>query len=289
MNVSNQNMHAPAIFFVCIFFLSACAGLPHKISEESKEFRSSPPAEAIISALKSQNHKLNTIKGLGRIAFLENAEKDITFRIAWVASSPDKIRITLSSISGHPVISTASDGRWFYFYSHVKGDYFKKRPTNFNVKRFFRIPIKSGDIVNILLGRIPMAKFHSAELKEVKAAKDRSNKNPESKSISSLNEDNERTTNGWILLLKSKWRNVREKIYLDDLLEVQKVEMFDSAGEIVYRIELIKMQTIKSYRVPYRLKVSNNDGAGFQLNLDRYWADATVSPSVFKLMPPKKS
>ena len=62
--------------------------------------------------------------------------------------------------------------------------------------------------------------------------------------------------------------------------------MFDSAGAIVYRLELIGMQEIKSYRVPYRLKVSNDDGAGFQLDLDRYWADAAVSQSVFTLTPP---
>jgi hypothetical protein len=55
----------------------------------------------------------------------------------------------------------------------------------------------------------------------------------------------------------------------------------------VYRLELIGMQEIKSYRVPYRLRVSNDDGAGFQLDLDRYWADATVSPSVFTLTPLK--
>ena len=62
--------------------------------------------------------------------------------------------------------------------------------------------------------------------------------------------------------------------------------MFDLTGTVVYRLELIRMQEIKSYRVPYRLKVSNDDGAGFQLDLDRYWADAEVSPSVFALTPP---
>jgi len=283
MNGSTQNMQLPTILFICIFFISACTSLSHRISEESKEFRSPSEAKAIISILKSQNHKLKTIKGVGRITFLE---KEMATRIAWVASTPDKIRITLSSVSGHPMVSAASDGQWFYFVSHASGDFYKKRPTNFNMKRFFSISIKSEDIVNILLGRIPMVEYDSMDLMEDRSLKGRSGKDFESAEISSLNKDIIGNKNSSVLLLKNKWGNVLEKIYLNDRQDAHKIEMFDSTGALVYRVELIKMQEIKSYRVPYRLKVLNDDGAGFQLDLDRYWADATVSPSVFTLTPP---
>ncbi len=284
MNDSTQNMQLPTILFICIFFISACTSLSHRISEESKEFRSPSEAKAIISILKSQNHKLKTIKGVGRITFLE---KEMTTRIAWVASTPDKIRITLSSVSGHPMISAASDGQWFYFVSHASGDFYKKRPTNFNMKRFFSISIKSEDLVNILLGRIPVIEYDSTDLMEDRSLKGRSGKDFESVEVSSLNKDIIGNKNSSVLLLKNKWGNVLEKIYLNDRQDAHKIEMFDSTGALVYRVELIKMQEIKSYRVPYRLKVLNDDGAGFQLDLDRYWADASVSPSVFTLTPPK--
>lgn len=284
MNGSTQNMQLPTILFICIFFISACTSLSHRISEESKEFRSPSEAKAIISILKSQNHKLKTIKGVGRITFLE---KEMTTRIAWVASTPDKIRITLSSVSGHPMISAASDGQWFYFVSHASGDFYKKRPTNFNMKRFFSISIKSEDLVNILLGRIPVVEYDSTDLMEDRSLKGRSGKDFESVEVSSLNKDIIGNKNSSVLLLKNKWGNVLEKIYLNDRQDAHKIEMFDSTGALVYRVELIKMQEIKSYRVPYRLKVLNDDGAGFQLDLDRYWADASVSPSVFTLTPPK--
>ena len=284
MNGSTQNMQLPTILFICIFFISACTSLSHRISEESKEFRSPSEAKAIISILKSQNHKLKTIKGVGRITFLE---KEMATRIAWVASTPDKIRITLSSVSGHPMISAASDGQWFYFVSHASGDFYKKRPTNFNMKRFFSISIKSEDLVNILLGRIPVVEYDSTDLMEDRSLKGRSGKDFESVEVSSLNKDIIGNKNSSVLLLKNKWGTVREKIYLNDRQDAHKIEMFDSTGALVYRVELIKMQEIKSYRVPYRLKVLNDDGAGFQLDLDRYWADASVSPSVFTLTPPK--
>jgi hypothetical protein len=284
MNGSTQILQLQGIFFICIFFISGCTGLSHRISEESKEFHSSSEAKEIISILVSQNHTLKTIKGVGKITFLE---KEITTRIAWVASTPDKIRITLSSVSGHPMISAATDGQWFYFFSHASGDFYKKRPTNFNMKRFFSISIKSEDIVNILLGRIPVVEYDSVGLMEDRSIKGLSAIYSKSVEVSSLNKDIKGNKNSSVLLLKNKWGNVREKIYLNDRQDAHKIEMFDSTGALVYRLELIRMQEIQSYRVPYRLKVSNDDGMGFQLDLDRYWADAAVSPSVFTLAPPK--
>ena len=286
MNGSTHNMQLTRILFICIFFISACTSLSHRISEESKEFHSSSEAKAIISILKSQNHTLKTIKGVGKITFLEKEEKEMTTRIAWVASTPDKIRITLSSVSGHPMVSAAIDGQWFYFFSHASGDFYKKRPTNFNMKRFFSISIESEDIVNILLGRIPVVEYDSVDLMEDRSIKGRSGKDFESTEVSSLNKDIKGNKNSSVLLLKNTWGNVREKIYLNDRQDVYKIEMFDLTGALVYRLELIRMQEINSYRVPYRLKVSNDSGAGFQLDLDRYWADAAVSPSVFTLTPP---
>ena len=284
MNGSTQNMQLSRILFICIFFISACTSLSHRISEESKEIRSPSETKAVISILKNQNHTLKTTKGVGKITFLE---KETSARIAWIVSTPDKIRITLSSVSGHPMISAASDGQWFYLFSHATGDFYKKRPTNFNMKRFFSISIKSEDIVNILLGRTPVAEYDSVGLMEDRSIKGRPVNNSKSVEVSSLNKDIKGNKNGSVLLLKNKWGNVREKIYLNDRLDAHKIEMFDSTGALMYRLELIRMQEIKSYRVPYRLKVSNDNGMGFQLDLDRYWTDAAVSPSVFTLTPPK--
>ena len=81
---------------------------------------------------------------------------------------------------------------------------------------------------------------------------------------------------------KPTTRHVNEK-----RKNVHKVEMFDSAGALAYRVEFDRMRAIKGYRVPSRLLVSNNDGSDFQLNVDRYWVDAPVSQSVFVLTPPE--
>jgi len=260
--------YGPKFLLICIFFISACTSLSHRISEESKGFRSPSETKAVISILKNQNHTLKTIKGVGKITFLESEKKEMTTRIAWVASTPDKFRVALSSVSGHPMVSAASDGQWFYFVSHASGDFYKKRSSNVNMKRFFSISIKSEDIADILFGRIPVVEYDSAVL---------------------MNNDTKGNRNGYILLLKNRWRNIREKIYLNDKENPYKIEMFDLTGEIVYRVEFIRIREVDSYRVPYRIKVSNDHGAGFQLDVDRYWANASVSPPVFTLAPPKQN
>lgn len=289
MNGSAQVMRFPTILFVCILFFSACSSLPQRRSEESKRYYSPSEAKAIILALKNQNHKLKNIKGVGKITFSEKEGKEMTTRIAWVASTPDKIRITLSSVSGHPMISASNDGQWFYFFSHANGDFYKKRPSNFNMKRFFSVAIKSEDIVNVLCGRIPVVEFGSTVFTEDTSLKVQSGKDLKRDEISTLDKDIKRSKNSRVIFLKNKWGNVREKIYLDDRQDAYKIEMLDLTGELVYRVELIRMQEVKSYRVPYRLKISNDRGAGFRLDLDRYWADAAISPSVFTLMPPKQN
>jgi hypothetical protein len=124
---------------------------------------------------------------------------------------------------------------------------------------------------------------------ENRSIKGRSGKAVEKSEISSLNNNTKGNKNGYILLLKNRWRNIREIIYLNDKENPDKIEMFGLTGKMVYRVELIRMQEVDSYRVPYRIRVSNDNGAGFQLDIDRYWANATVSPSVFMLAPPKQN
>ena len=275
-----QSLHLPVVLFACLFFFSSCALLSPKTS---KGLRPRSAADATVSILKRQNHKLTTFKGLGRIIFLGSEGKEVATRIAWVASAPDRIRITLSSISGQPIISVASDGRWLYLISYAKGEFFKKRATSSNMKQFFSISIKSQDIVNILAGRVPFGKYDSAVLIRGGSLKRSSGESPNAAGISSPSEN----VHGDTLILKDKWGNLLEKIYLNPSLDVQKIEIFHSAGGLLYRVEFYGMHKISGYRIPSRLKVSNDDGQGFKLDLSRYWADARVSPSAFTLSPPK--
>lgn len=151
------------------------------------------------------------------------------------------------------------------------------------MKHFFSISIKSKDVVNILAGRVPFGKYDSAVLIKNGSLSRLSGEDLDTPKISSpMGNDHGNT-----LILKDKWGNVIEKIYLNQINDVQKLEKFNPTGDLLYRVEFHGMRQINGYRIPFRLKVSNDDGQGFKLDLDRYWADARVSPSIFTLAPPK--
>ncbi len=283
MKRSSQNMPLSVILFVSLFFFSACTLISPRISKTSNNLRTSSEAAETVSVLKRQNHKLTTFKGLGKIIFLGREGKKVATRIAWVASVPDRMRITLSSISGQPIISAASDGQWLYLISYAKGDFYKKRATASNMKHFFSISIRSRDIVDLLAGRVPFEKYDSAVLIEDGSLNTSSDEDFDTARASSPVGN----ALGDILILKDKWGNVLEKIYLNQKHDVQTIEMFNTTGALLYRVQFYKMQQVDTYRVPFRLKVSNDEGQGFMLDLNRYWADARVSPSVFTLTPPK--
>ena len=63
--------------------------------------------------------------------------------------------------------------------------------------------------------------------------------------------------------------------------------MFRPNGVLVYRVELFRIRDIEGYRIPFHLIFSNDDGLAFQLNVDRYWADVSVLPTVFELVKPE--
>ncbi len=283
MKYTTRYIQIPSILFIFTFFFSACTILSPRVSERPKD-PMSLEAEKIISTIENQNLKLKTFKGVGNIKFRRNKKKDVAGRIAWIASVPDRIRIVLSSVSGQPMVSVASDGQWLYLNSHSSGDFYRKPATASSMKRLLTVPVKTADMVDILAGRVPIPSYVSVVLTDNRSTV----YNTDGHRVSTRNGSEGSSQNGYVLVLKKKWGDILEKIYLDEKKKnVQKVEMFNPSGTLAYRVEFDRMQVIEGYRVPSRLRVSNNDGSDFHLDVDRYWVDAVAPPSVFVLTPPE--
>ncbi|MEA1945847.1 MAG: hypothetical protein U9N83_00935 [Thermodesulfobacteriota bacterium] len=280
--------HLATILFIGIFLFSSCSSITSRIPEKPGDLKALSEARELISYLKNQNLHLKTFKGVGRITFWENEKKDLTTRVAWVGSVPDRLRIALRSVTGQPVVSFASDGQWLYLVNHTRGKFYKQRSRNSTMKRFFSIPVKSDDIVNILAGRVSVINFDSAVVIKNSPPGGRPNVTSNRHTALSSQEKPCAHEDGYILVLKRGWGNICQKIYLDaNRKQVRKVENFYFDGDLKYRTEFKKMQDIEGYRVPSRLVLSTHDGFGFQLDIDRYWTGVSVSPSLFVLPPPK--
>jgi len=259
-----RNRHIFIMLLIAAFFLPACSSLVDRISQKPKDFEVSAEARELLTLLENQNRTLKTFKGTGRVTFRGNKKKNLTSSIVWIAAVPGKLRMAVRSFSGQPVVSFASDGRWFYLFSHADSKFYKQRAQNATLKRFFSIPINSGDIVSILGGSMPLMQ-HNQAVVEQKESEDK-----------------------YVLILKTRWGNVLQKIYFNkSKSQVRKVEMFGTSGALLYSIEFCGVQTIKRYQVPACLIFSDAEGRGFQLDIDRYWADVEVSPSAFVLKPPE--
>lgn len=248
------------------FGLTACSTINVGLSGEEEDFATISETRDLISALGVQNSRLKNFKGIGTIKVSNQGKVQIDERVAWIGSQPLKISIAVL-ISGHPAVKLSSDGEWFY-YLESQGDqsYYKKiQTTNANLKRLISIPIRSNDVITLLTGRVPIREYHQAQLKQ------------------------DEPGDGYVLILRKRWWGIIEKIYVDEnKSQVRLIEMFNRDGSLAYRASFEKFKDIKGYRVPFRLKISNDDGADCRLDIDRYWADIAVSPSMFVLTPPEQ-
>jgi hypothetical protein len=263
LNASYAIIHLRAtLFFILVGFgLAACSTMTAGLSGMEKDL----VTQNLISTLEAQNNQLKNFKGIGTIKVWKHGKVQIDERVAWIGSQPLKISIAVL-ISGYPAVKLSSDGEWFY-YLESQGDqsYFKKiQTTNANLKRLISIPIRSNDVITLLTGRVPVREYHQAQLKE------------------------DASGDGYVLILSKRWWGIIEKIYVDkSKSKVRQVEMYDRDGSLAYRASFEKIKDIQGYRVPFRLKISNDEGADFRLEIDRYWADVNVSPSMFVLTPPE--
>jgi hypothetical protein len=264
MRILARNLKNVMCIFSALVLFAGCSSQSRRTAD-ALDAAARAEAQALLATLSNQNKALKNFKGIGKIRVRQNGKLIIDERVFWIGSETVKLNIAVL-VSGQPAIKIASDGKWFYYYEVREGQplYKKIRATDANLERIISIPIQISDLINLLAGRIPLREHHSATL----ARQD--------------------PGNGFVLVLKRRWWGVTEKIYLDDTKSrVQKAEFYSRSGSLVYLARFDEMQHVKGYQVPAKLSIANGEGVDFQLVVDRYWADADVSSSMFVLKPPE--
>jgi len=263
VSIKNLDLFQRLAFLLVVVFLTGCSGLMRRAPAPG-EAVALAEAGSVLATLGRQNDTLQSFKGLGRIKMWRSGQAGIDERIAWVGAQTNKLRIVLL-VSGYPAIKMASDGNWFYYYEAGSDPpLYKKIPANDpSLKTAISIRINASEIIHLLAGRVPLSEHHTAELTR------------------------EDSGEGYVLEMKRWWGGICEKIFLDESKSrVRQVEFYSRSGTLEYRARFIEMQTVNGYQVPAKLSISNDDGAGLLLDIERYWADVPVSPSMFVLDPP---
>jgi hypothetical protein len=167
-------------------------------------------------------------------------------------------------VPGQPKTGFSSDGEWLYYYDprNDKHPVKKISSKDLSLKRFVSIAITTRDVVFLLSGRVPDYRYQSIKVQRRKVEQ------------------------GIVLIRKKKWWMGSQRIYFGpDKRIVQKIEVFEG-NRIVYRAEFRRMRSFNKYRVPMQLVISNDKGDVFQLDIERYWANVSLSPDMFILNPP---
>lgn len=254
------------VLLVAVLYLTGCSALT--AGRPAKGPNTPLPAEetralALLSRLQTRNHTLKSFKGIGHIRVWHRKKMQVDQRLAWIAAEPDRLSIAVL-FSGFPAVKLASDGNWLYYLeSQNNHNYYKKIPArDGSLKKIIAIPVQVGDVVALLAGRIPVRAHDTVILKQ--GGSDTQT----------------------VLILRKNWRGVVEKIYLEGTgSRLRQIEIFQRGGALAYRAVFDTMRSAGPYQVPARLRLLNEAGSGFQLDVGRYWANVPVSPAMFVLNP----
>jgi len=221
----------------------------------------SPEVTSILTNLSQVNTDLSTFKGTGKIKLWKKDSVQVV-RTAWTGARPDKIRIVIQGITGFPVASMAADGNWFYLLSYSQDSFYKAEVHNPDLEKLVSIPVTAGDVIDLVSGAIPIRPYRSSNLMQLQAE------------------------SGYVLSLMGERGVVIEKIYLDQSrMRVHRIEIFTLKAQLAYRVDFSGETEVDGFRVPAMLIFSNDDGSGFQLDVDKFWPNAAVSPDMFVITP----
>jgi hypothetical protein len=250
---------------VAVVLLTGCAFFRPAPELEITPADKADEVRDLISALRTQNNTLRNFKGIGTIRLSQKGRPYLDQRVAWIAEKPSKLSMALL-VSGYPAIKLATDGQWLY-YLETQGSetrYEKIRASDPSLKSIVSIPISASDVVLLLAGSLPLPAFDSVALVK------------------------EEATPGFVLVLKERWWGIRQKIFYDESeSQFYRVDVFQRSGTLMYRAEIERIQQVDGFEVPFRLKLSSDDGDGLQLDVERCWVNVDLPPAAFVLTPPK--
>lgn len=228
---------------------------------------SDPEALVLLQQIHRKNDGLKTFKGRGLLRFQAPNAKPLRERVVWVGALPARIRVDILA-AGQTMVKMAADGAFLYVVDMAgifdPSRFFRKiRVSDPDLKRMISVPIKISELVALLAGKIPMVDYDAVRFEA--GLSDRQ-----------------------VLVLGRRWSGAVQKVYLGkDDGELIEVVRFDRNGRFRYRAAFERLQSVGGYRVPARLVLTGPDDARLVLSIERYWADAEVTPDMFRLEKPE--
>ena len=247
---------AVIVLLTAAWLASACARLgPPEIPRDLA-------AEQVVAGLRSTNADLTRFKCVGKIT-MSGPERPVqSFRAAIAGQLTDRLRIDMFAPLGGSVGTVSSDGKHLFLVMHPSREYYKRRLGSGSLEQMIKIDLSVGDLLELLVGRIPMDAEFSARL-----ASDQNEGHPD-------------------LLLVDRWGRTRQRVSVDDSMHPVASVWFDGHQNPVYTLTVTGTQTIDGFVLPRRIDLSGPSGERVSVNLDRYEVGARFDESLFMPAPP---
>lgn len=221
------------------------------------------PGQSLLSRIQTVNSDLVSFKGIGNLYF-ENQGRRQTVRAAWMGSVTGQLRVEILAPSGQSSISLAVNEKYIYIEDHLKTRFIKRPVNDPNIKRLMPLEVPIQDVTTLLAGRIPICEYAQVCVQTDPAS------------------------GGVVLALKNSFSRTIQILYLDKEKErVWKIERFGLKAKLAYRVEFENRRQIDRWYIPMRLLLTNDKGTFITLEIERYWENVAVEPSMFKLVPRK--
>jgi outer membrane lipoprotein-sorting protein len=209
--------------------------------------------------LQAANAGLEDCKGLGQVT-LRTGSKSQRARLAWAAKVPDKLRLELLAVSGHPLAALASDGSHLYLRDNTTERFHKSNSPEANLEQLVQVPLRVSDLIAYLLGRIPT----------VTAERMVQMDNPHEP--------------GYILELSRWWGAISQRIFLKpDGKTITRVVNFAAEGKIAYQVNLADHRPEGEFLFARRLSAFTPEGDRIDMRLERFWPNAGIDEGAFQL------
>jgi hypothetical protein len=247
---------AAVILILAAWLPSACTRfIPPEIQPDI-------PAERVKAALVTANTGLTGFRCVAKITLSEPNRPKQSFRAAVAGQLTDHLRIDMFAPFGGSAGTVSSDGNHLFLVAYPSRDYHKKRIGNGSLRRIIKVDVTVGDLLELLVGRIPLDTALSARL---------------------IPDDGATRTR---LALIDRWGRTRQEITLDEALHPVRAVWFDVHHHPIRSLVVSGRQTIDGFVLPSQIDLSAESGQRVSVALQRYEANVRFDESLFKLDPP---